>query len=105
MIKLPSYEWFMGNIVFGKAGNRYSGSFGCDPLKGNIAEKTFRYSVWLDKDEEGKMFLKAVHYVGPNALDSTDESIITEKRFDASSEGILDAQKWIKDAADAFYNN
>lgn len=103
MVKLPSYEWFMGNICFRGKGNRYSGSFGCDPLKGNIDEKTFRYSVWLDNEEDGSMFLKAVHYIGPNALDSTDESLIKSNKFDASADGITEAQQWISDAADDFY--
>lgn len=105
MIKLPSYEWFMGNICFRGKGNRYSGSCGCDPLKGNIDDKTFRYSVWLDNNEDGSMYLKAVYYSGPYALEATNESIITDKRFDASAEGIVEAQQWISEAAEIFIKN
>lgn len=103
MIKLPSYEWFMGNICFKGKGNRYSGSIGCDPYKGIVADKTFRYSVWIDNDEDGSMFLKAVWYTGINALDSTDTSLVTENRFKSSADGILEAQQWLLDAAENFY--
>jgi len=103
MIKLPSYLWFMGLINFRGKGNRYSGSFGCDPEKGNLDGNVFRYSVWIEKDENDIYFLKAVYYVGINAYDSTDKSLITEKTFESSSEGIIEAQEWLQSAADDFY--
>lgn len=104
MIKLPSYEWFMGNICFKGKGNRYSGSFGCDPRTGVIGQETLRYSVWIDNEEDGTPYLRALYYVGINALDSTDKSIITENKFESSAEGVLAAQQWIADAAQEFYN-
>lgn len=105
MIKLPSHLWFMGLITFKGKGNRYSGSFGCDPAKGNIDGNIFRYSVWIDRDEDENFILKAVYYVGINALDSTDESLVTEKIFKSSPEGILEAQEWLQNSADDFYNS
>ena len=31
LIKLPSYEWFLGLMGFGGKGNTYAGSYGPDP--------------------------------------------------------------------------
>ena len=104
MVKLPSYEWFMGLISFRGDGNTYSGSFGCDPAKGITDGNIFRYVVTIDKQED-TMVLKALYYVGVNALGATDKSLITEKLFECSPEGVLLAQQWIQDAADEFYKN
>ena len=104
MVKLPSYLWFMGLINFRGPGNTYSGSFGTDPSKGSIEGNVFRYVVKIEKEEDD-FFLKAVYYVGINALEATDPKIVTEKIFEASSEGILEAQDWLNNAADDFYKN
>lgn len=101
MIKLPSYLWFMGLINFHGSGNTYSGSFGCDPALGNIEGKIFRYVVKIIQQDDINV-LRAVYYEGQNALEATDESLITEKIFESSSEGILEAQEWLNIAADAF---
>ena len=105
MIKLPSYEWFMGQIPFHGKGNVYSGSFGCDPSLGNIDENTFRYTVLIDKDEDENFILKAYCYAGINAFDATDKTDMTENTFAASAEGILEAQQWIIDRKNEFYKN
>ncbi len=97
MIKLPNYIWFLGNIPFRGDGNIYSGSNGCDPLYGNSENKTFRYRVWLNKTEEG-LELIAAHYIGAYAYDSTDKSVIVEKTFPASTQGITEAESWLKEA-------
>lgn len=94
----------MGLISFRGDGNTYTGSFGCDPAKGNIDGNIFRYVVRIEKQED-TMVLKALYYVGVNALDSTDKSLITERDFEASADGVLHAQQWIQDAADEFYKN
>lgn len=99
MVKLPNYVWFLGNIPFRGAGNVYSGSAGCDPMLGNISSKVFRYRVWIQKNDDG-MRLIAGHYIGEYNYESTDSEIITEKVFDASPEGILEAESWIQDAQD-----
>lgn len=99
MIKLPNYIWFLGNIPFRGDGNIYSGSMGCDPLLGNIANKTFRYRVWLSKNDDG-LILNAAHYNGEYAYDSTDKSVISEKVFEASPKGIEEAQNWLQEAED-----
>ena len=50
-IKLPSYEWFLGLMAFGGAGNIYAGSYGTDPYLGCLTSDSFRYRVWIEKDE------------------------------------------------------
>lgn len=103
MVKFPSYEWFMGLINFRGKGNVYSGSMGSDPLLGITAD-CFRYSVWIEKNENDEFVLKAAHYIGVNAFDSTDRAIMTENIFEASSAGIECAEKWIENAANEFYS-
>lgn len=95
----------MGLISFRGKGNRYSGSFGCDPALGINAENTFRYSAWIDKDENDNFIFKAGYYIGINAYETTDKSLVTEKIFESSSEGILEAQEWLQNAADDFYKS
>lgn len=97
MVKLPNYIWFLGNIPFRGDGNVYSGSAGCDEFYGNINGKTFRYRVWLEKNDDG-LILNAVHYNGENAYDATDKTILVEKTFEASPEGISEAEKWLNEA-------
>lgn len=104
MVKLPSLEWFMGNINFRGKGNRYSGSFGCNPELGNNDESTFRYSVWIDRNEDEELVLIAGYYAGAFSYEATDKSLITEKTFSVNSEGILDAQNFIESAAEKFYS-
>lgn len=100
MIKLPNYVWFLGNIPFRGDGNVYSGSAGCDPELGNITDKVFRYRVWLNKTDDGFQLI-AGHYNGEFNYESTDPEIITEKIFNPSAEGILEAQTWLQEAQDA----
>lgn len=100
MIKLPNYVWFLGNIPFRGDGNVYSGSAGCDPEFGNITDKVFRYRVWLNKTDDGFQLI-AGHYNGEFNYESTDPEIITEKIFNPSAEGILEAQTWLQEAQDA----
>lgn len=102
MIKLPSLEWFMGNINFHGKGNRYSGSLGCDPAIGNVDSNIFRYTVWIDIVDED-MTLKAVFYLGDLSYDIVDKSKVTENTFNVNADGILEAQEWIKTAAESFY--
>ena len=95
LIKLPSYEWFLGLMGFGGAGNIYAGSYGTDPYKGCLVSDTFRYRVWIEKDENGEKLLKAVYYVGSQCYDETQKEKITEETFEASAEGIDEAQKYL----------
>ncbi len=104
MVKLPNYIWFLGNIPFRGDGNVYSGSAGCDEFYGNINNKTFRYRVWLIKNDDG-LILNAVHYNGEKAYDATDKSIIIEKTFKASAEGIAEAEKWLNEAEENAINS
>ncbi len=97
MVKLPNYIWFLGNIPFRGDGNIYSGSAGCDPFYGIVPSKTFRYRVWLSKNDDG-LTLNAAHYVGEKTYDSTDNELINEKTFDASPQGIADAETWLNEA-------
>lgn len=99
MIKLPNYVWFLGNIPFRGEGNVYSGSAGCDPMLGNITDKVFRYRVWLNKTDDGFQLI-AGYYNGEYNYESTDPEIITEKIFDASPDGIIEAQNWLQSAQD-----
>lgn len=105
MVKLPSLEWFMGNINFRGKGNRYSGSFGCDPALGNNDSNTFRYSVWIDRNEDEELVLIAGYYSGALSYEATDKSQITENIFSVNSQGILEAQSFIENAAEKFYSN
>lgn len=95
LIKLPSYEWFLGLMGFGGEGNIYAGSYGTDPYKGCLVSDTFRYRVWIEKDENGEKLLKAVYYVGNQCYDETQKEKITEETFEASAEGIDEAQKYL----------
>lgn len=100
MIKLPNLDWFMGMLKFRGEGNYFSGSAGCDPTLGNIESKVFRYRVWIRANESG-FELVAVHYCGLYSYEATDKSIITERIFDASTEGIAEAQNWLQAAQDS----
>ena len=100
MIKLPKLDWFMGMLKFRGQGNYFSGSAGCDPMLGNIESKTFRFRVWIRAAEEG-FELVAVYYSGIYSYEATDKSIMTEKVFEASEEGILEAQNWLQSAQDS----
>ncbi len=97
MVKLPNLSWFMGMLAFRGEGNIYSGSAGCDPFLGNTESKTFRYRVWIDKNDDG-FILKTVHYFGLYSYDATDKEIMTEKTFDATHDGIDEAQVWLQAA-------
>ena len=94
-IKLPSYEWFLGLMAFGGAGNIYAGSYGTDPYLGCLTSDSFRYRVWIEKDENGEKLLKAVYYVGAKCYDETEKDKMTEMTFEASAEGINKAQKYL----------
>ena len=97
MIKLPNLDWFMGMLKFRGDGNYFSGSAGCDPILGNIESKVFRYRVWIRANENG-FELVAVYYNGLYSYDATDKSIMTDKIFEASAQGIEEAQNWLQDA-------
>lgn len=97
MIKLPNLDWFMGMLKFRGDGNYFSGSYGCDPLLGNIESKTFRYRVWIEKIEDS-FILNAVYYYGVYSYAATDKSLMTVKDFDATQQGILEAQEWLQNA-------
>ena len=97
MVKLPNYVWFLGNIPFRGDGNIYSGSAGCDPFYGNDSSKTFRCRVWLSKTDDG-LILNAAHYLGEYSYDSTDKEIINETTFEASPQGISEAESWLNEA-------
>lgn len=96
MIKLPNLDWFMGQLKFKGKGNVFSGSTGTDPYYGCMNDKIFRFRIWIDKDENDEYILKAGYYHGQNNYDETDSSVITEKIFDATDEGILMAGEWIE---------
>lgn len=100
MVKLPNLDWFKGMLSFRGEGNIYSGSAGCDPVLGNIESKVFRYRAWVEKTDDG-FTLKAAHYIGLYSYDATDKSIIIEKEFEASPEGIFAAQHWLQNAEDS----
>ncbi len=99
MVKLPTLSWFMGMLAFRGDGNIYSGSAGCDPNLGNVDSKTFRYRVWIEKNDEG-YYLKAVHYIGLYSYDATEKDIMSESTFEATENGIAEAQKWLQTAQD-----
>lgn len=99
MVKLPQIDWFMGMLKFRGEGNIYSGSAGCDPMLGNIESKIFRCRAWIEKKDD-KFILKAAYYNGLYSYEATDKSIITEKEFEASPDGILQAQSWLQTAED-----
>lgn len=101
MINLPSHLWFMGNINFKGPGNTYSGSLGCDPALGNIDGNSFRYLVKI-VNQDDTLKLRALYYIGEYAVEATDESLITERFFESSSEGIEEAQDWLNSAAEDF---
>ena len=105
IIKLPSYEWFIGLMGFGAKGNIYAGSYGTDPYLGCLGRPNFRYRVWLEKDENDEKILKAVHYCGEECFDETDEADMTEKTFEASAAGILEAQEWLLSELNEFTKN
>ena len=99
MIKLPGLDWFMGMLKFRGEGNCFSGSAGCDPMLGNVESKVFRYRVWIRANDSG-FELVAVYYYGLYSYDATDKSIMTEKIFEASAQGIAEAQEWLQIAQD-----
>ena len=99
MIKLPNLDWFMGMLKFRGQGNYFSGSAGCDPMLGNLDSKVFRYRVWI-RVIEGGFELVAVYYYGLYSYEATDKSIMTEKIFEASAQGIAEAQEWLQNAQD-----
>ena len=108
MIKLPNLDWFMGMLKFRGEGNIFSGSYGSDPFFGMNESKTFRYRAWVEKtDDDFK--LMAAYYYGLYNYDVTDKSIITETIFEASADGIAEAQAWLQtaelQAIEKFNNN
>lgn len=98
MIKLPSYEWFMGQLKYRGKGNVFSGSYGCDPISGGINNNQLRFRAWIEKDGNDNWILCAVHYKGKNCFEMTDQSEMAKSTFDATVEGILSAEKWINDS-------
>lgn len=102
LIKLPSYEWFLGLISFGGKGNIYAGSYGTDPYLGCLDRPSFRYRVWIEKDENDEKQLKAIHYTGDCCFDETDKGSMTEKIFEASAAGIAQAQEWLLNELESF---
>lgn len=105
LIKLPSYEWFIGLMNLGGKGNIYAGSYGTDSYKGCLQAESFRYRVWIDKDENDEKILRAVYYIGNNSYDSTDKEIMTELSFQSSSNGILEAQEKLLSELEKYKNN
>lgn len=98
LIKLPSYEWFIGLMNLGGKGNIYAGSYGTDPYLGCLNAETFHYRAWIEKDENDEKQFKALYYVGNNAFDETDSSEMTEKIFESSTAGIREAHEWLLSA-------
>lgn len=54
LIKLPSFEWFIGLMNLGGKGNTYTGSYGTDPYYGCTGREQFRYRVWIEKTKTTK---------------------------------------------------
>lgn len=102
LIKLPSFEWFLGLMGFGGKGNTYAGSYGTDPYLGCLGRPSFRYRAWIEKDENDEKQFKAVHYTGNDCYDETDKEKVTEKIFEASAAGILEAQEWLLSELEQF---
>ncbi|MDD6275893.1 MAG: hypothetical protein PUB20_03615 [Clostridia bacterium] len=98
LIKLPKYNWFDGLMMFGGAGNIYTGSIGTDPKRGAVDANCFRYRVWLEKDENGEKSLIAAWYRGLECYAATDDEKINKKEFEGSQKGILQAQEWLLDS-------
>lgn len=101
MVKLPSYEWFMGQLAFRGQGNVYTGSFSPNHELSGIDKDCFRYRVCIDKDKEDNRILKAAYYNGPYCYEATDKNIITKKDFEASEKGVSEAQEWIIETINA----
>ena len=104
MIKLPSYEWFMGQLKYRGKGNVFSGSYGCDPLLGGISDDQLRFRVWIDKNDEDDWILISVYYKGKNCFEVTAEEDMTKAVFEATSDGIVNAEIWINNAISDYKN-
>ena len=87
-IELPGLTWFKG-------GNIYTGSFGTNPQYGFMNIYTAEYKAFFHKDETG-LQLKASWRIRPPWNEPQDTETI-EKVFDASAEGIHEAEQWLSD--------
>jgi hypothetical protein len=105
LVKLPSYEWFLGQMNLGGKGNTYAGSYGTDPYLGCLKSDSFRYRIWIAEDENKNRTLKAIQYIGTDCFDVTDKEILTEKTFEASADGVNEAQSWVIDGVNSFIKN
>ena len=104
LIKLPSFEWFIGLMNLGGKGNTYTGSYGTDPYYGCTGREQFRYRVWIEKDENDEKQLVAVHYIGDDCFDETDNVKLEKKIFESSAHGIAEAQDWLLSELAGFKN-
>ena len=99
MIKLPNIKWFIGLMNFRGEGNIYSGSVGCDPYYGDFGKDVFRYRVWIERDDDGSLVLKAVNYRGNNSYDETDGDAMQKMDFEATQDGVDKAQSWLTECS------
>lgn len=102
LIKLPSYEWFIGFMNLGGKGNTYTGSYGTQPYKGCLCGDEFRYRVWIDKDENDEKALNALYYIGNKCFGETEKEKLHTQKFEASIKGIEQAQIWLLDELERF---
>lgn len=102
LIKLPSYEWFLGLMNLGGQGNTYTGSYGTKPYQGCLCGDEFRYRVCIAKDENDEKLLKAVYYVGNECFDTAADEKKTVREFEASTKGINEAHDWLCGELDGF---
>ncbi len=60
--------------------------------------------MWIEKDENDEKQLVAVHYIGDDCFDETDNGKLEKKIFESSAHGIAEAQDWLLSELAGFKN-
>ncbi len=98
-IKVQYFDYLKGGMDIGGKSNPFCGSAA---FKDNhrITDEEFLYNVFIAQNENEENVVKAQYYVGINAICETEDSLLTEKVFAFSQQGVNEARDWLQQEYD-----
>lgn len=97
-VKLPPLAFLMSGVTKNRKGIFYTGSYGTDPSRGCLCVPTLDYRVRIEYDGNSEaMALFAGYTVKPPWHEHSEKAVLTLGRFEATEDGILLAEQWLKE--------
>jgi hypothetical protein len=97
MIELPKFTWYVQKIGDNYVANVYSGTADTDPQRGVLCKTVFLFKTFMktDKKQGPEVFVAEYGWQFPWGSDRTFETVTQE--FEATAEGVLQAQAWLNE--------